>query len=329
MHATWWTLGLLASMGVQLACASAATSATSTLRTLPTHLSADATRLVAGCVVVSEAFDLELRCPDDIVVASQAQATALEQTFLMVASEAATTRNADVIFTDGGLDTDHGPVRMREARYVAGGGDDVGFLLGVSRPKGTLRDDLWCTAPSLAQRERCVAILTALLQPAGEASSSTPSSPAETAAPLSSASGPPSSSVATVPVPSSPAAAPEMPQMGRRLIALPSSCRITTQDPSHGAYRCAGLALAWKAVVDVDSASAEAEALLASVSTEGDPQPLPCALGVGASCRGHAAVVVGVAVVDGVAALAQCVVTDPNVDARRLDACRALLDGRW
>jgi hypothetical protein len=342
MHATWWTLGLLTSMGVQLACASAATSATSTLRTLPTHLSADATRLLAGCVVVSEAFDMELRCPDDVVVASQAQPTALEQTFLMVASEAATARNADVELTDSGLDTDDGPVRLVEARYLDRSGDDVGFLIGVSRPKGSMRDDLWCAASSLSQRARCVAIVTALLQPADATTSSSPPTTTTTLAPTPaptstqppSANRQPSLSTPTEAGASDPANTtgpepPALPQMGRRVIALPSSCRIASQDLSHGTYRCAGLTLTWKAVVDVDSADAEAAALLASVSTEEDPQPLPCAFAGRASCRGHGAVVVGVAVVDGVAALAQCVVSDPSLDVRQLEGCRALLDGQW
>lgn len=342
MRATWQWGSLVLSLSVVTASCAGTTSVTrSSMRTLPTHISADAVRLLAGCTVVTETFDLELSCPDDVIVATQSQPTALEQTFLVVASEAAISRGVEVAWTDTLLATDLETVRVREARFVTPGGESAGFVLGVSRPKGSLREDLWCAAPSMDHREWCVALVTALLQPAlvepptapSRGSTHEPLSPAPTSPSAvatgdeSTASAAPSLSASSPVTPAQPAVS--TPRLGRWDIALPSSCRIVQQDLSAGSYQCPGVALTWRAVIDQEAAEFEAETLLNSFTLDEKPQDLPCRHGRAAWCRGHSFVVVSVATIDGVAVLSRCVVTETGLDARRLDACRALLAGEW
>jgi hypothetical protein len=298
------------------------TGPTPTLRPLPTTLSTDANRLLEGCQMRDGAFEMELACPDDIVVAQQAQPMGLEATFIGVAVEQALVRGARVAWTDASLVTDGGPVPLRHAAYLAPDGSDVGFLTGVSRPDGQLRDDLWCSSASTAQLGRCEAILTALLQPQESApASSTAMTPGPT--------GTPHEATTTSTEPGTPPTGGTA-QLRGRALSLPTTCRIDRQDQTRGVYVCEGHSLAWKVIDDMDQATEEADALFGALPADEDPRPLPCRLGHEAAvCRGTPLVVVGTAFVDGVALFAQCVARDAAVDVMESGPCRALMNGSW
>jgi hypothetical protein len=289
-----------------------------TLRTLPTTLSTDAARLLAGCQMQDGAFELQVTCPDDVVVARQSQPPALEATFLAVADDEAHARAARVLWTALTLTTDAGPLPLRQAVYLGDDRSDLGFLSGVSRARGQLRDDFWCSAPSTTQLARCEAILTALLQ--DPATPPAVSEPAPTPAP------PPADDAPTAQVAAGTGGA----QMMGRALTLPTTCRVARQEPRAGVYQCEGHSLSWKVIDDMDRAADEADALFSALPTDEEPQPLSCRLGYEtAVCRGTGNVVVGTAFIDGVAVFAQCVARDADVDVRQAGPCRALLQGAW
>ena len=143
---------------------SCATPTTTTLRSLPTTLSLDAARLLETCGLVESSFAVEVRCPDGVTVISHRQPLALEAPFLADAADRALLLGARLEWFDSSITTDEGPVPVREARFVAVDGDSpVGSLFGVGRLSGEEREDMWCVG-SPAQRDRCLTILTAMLQ---------------------------------------------------------------------------------------------------------------------------------------------------------------------
>jgi len=303
-----------------------------TLRALPTTLSTDANRLLEGCQMRDGAFQLQIACADDVVIARQSQPLALEATFIGVAAEEAHARGATVVWTELSLATDGGTLPLRQATYLAPDGSDVGFLSGVSRPRAQLRDDLWCSAVSTTQLGRCEAILTALLQDPGR----TPPSPSTTTTPgTASPTAGTTTTTATTTTSGPGDAAPAAPsgvaaQVRGRALSLPTTCRIERQDQTRGVYLCEGHSLAWKVIDDMDQATEEADALFGALPADEEPRPLPCRLGHEAAvCRGTPLVVVGTAFIDGVAVFAQCVARDASVDVLQAGPCRSLLNGGW
>lgn len=283
-----------------------------TIRALPTTLSTDAAQLLAGCEVLESTWNLEARC-GDLVVTRHAQPPALEATWLGVATDRGYRVGARTTWTDRMLVTDDGPVPLREARFIGVEGDaDLGALLGVTRDRGSTREDLWCSADVVTDDVivRCEVILTALLQPP-----------------------PPTSTVDETPLPDAPTKATnarvDAPRLRGRALSLPRTCGVQLQDDTRGTYRCLDVTLGWRVADDIDAAATEADALLASLATDEEPTPLPCRFGDEASvCRGTSTVVVGTASIDGLAIVASCVARDGD-SALVAAPCKTLLNGGW
>jgi hypothetical protein len=299
-----------------LSSSCATTTTTTTVRSLPTTLSTDASRLLEGCGLVESAYDVEVHCPDGLIVISHRQPRHQEAPFLADAAERGNLQGARTEWSNTSLTIDEGVVPVREARFFAIDGDtDTGSLFGAGRLLAEEREDFWCVgAPE--QRDRCLAILTAMLQRA------TPTS-TPTATPLLT---PTSTPTATTGRPGSPTTTPAM--MGRTL-SLPAGCVVEKQQPDRGRYRCGTINLTWHTVADMDDGAAEAEALLSSLPADGEPTTVPCRIGNEPSvCQGTNVVVVGTAWVDGTAVVAACVGNGVD-DIRGVVPCRTMMNGAW
>jgi hypothetical protein len=229
------------------------------------------------------------------------------------------------------LATDTGPLPLRQGAYVGEDQADLGFLAGVSRPRGPLRDDLWCSAPSTTLLTRCEAILTALLQPPAGTTPTTTTTATSTTTPAAAptTSDTSTGTTTTTTTTTTPLAA-GAPQVMGRALSLPTTCRVEQQDQRHGVYQCEGHSLAWKIVDEMDRAGDEADALFGALPSDEEPRPLACRLGYEtAVCRGTPLVVVGTAFVDGAAVFAWCVARDADVDVIEAGPCRTLLNGSW
>lgn len=297
-----------------------------TLHPLATTLSADASRLLAGCQMTSGAFELQVVCLDDTVIARQSQPAALEANWLAVAVGEAHARGGELHWSDQRLATIDGPRPLRLATYVGPDCADLGFLAGVSLPRGELRDDLWCGAPTTIGVTRCEAILAALLQ----TSTTRTAAPTPTTPTTSTTSTTPTTSTTTSPALAAPPDVAGGAALQGRARSLPTTCRIARQEPRAGLYPCEGHSLAWRVVEDMDRAAEEDAALFASLPADEDPVRLPCRLAYEtAVCRGTALVVVGTAFVDGEPIRARCLARDMGLYVRQWRSCRTLLGGTW
>ncbi len=268
------------------------------LRSLPTTLSDDTTRLLTGCDVENDDDALTFSCPDGVKVGTMRTVVGLVPVYEVIANDLGNNLEAPPRWQERTLPLDAGSVVVREAAFVNADDEVKGTFLASGAPEGHEQQEVWCHGPPGAG-PRCEAIITALLQ--GMTSSSTTTAP---------------SRVATSRL------------MGRPL-SLPTSCGVLSQDERHGRYTCGALSMSWHVAATMDDAVAEAEALLQSIPSEVTPTPLPCMLGHEASvCRATTQVIVSTAYVDGQAVLASCV-QSAGADVRGAKACRILLNGSW